>query len=105
MASKATATIALILSLNLLFFSMTTNAVYLCGDVDVSVCGGPGLLGAIIPILPIFGDACCKAINECIAKEQHACFCGYCNLLNLDVTVRLNLLGICANVNADVCVA
>ncbi|XWS61969.1 hypothetical protein CRYUN_Cryun07bG0170400 [Craigia yunnanensis] len=93
MASKASATIALLLSLNLLFFSManaTDVQLSACANIDVNACfsllGGLGLTK---------GCACCGVIANLVQLDAEVCLCA---LINANILGLVNL----AAVNLDI---
>ncbi|XVE57681.1 hypothetical protein DITRI_Ditri04bG0109100 [Diplodiscus trichospermus] len=95
MASKSLATIALLLSLNLIFFSMANADIQLteCPNYDVNVCVNVlGLLGGGLTK----DGSCCRLIANLVAAEAEVCLCAIvkANILgiSLDVSAQLQLL-------------
>ena len=98
MASKASATIALLLSLNLLFFSMANASVQLdaCVDIDVNACF-VGLLGGLSLTK---GCACCGVIDNLIQLDAQVCLCA---LINADIFGLVNLAAVNLNILLATC--
>ncbi|GMJ00387.1 Auxin-Induced in Root cultures 1 [Hibiscus trionum] len=96
MASKASAAIAIILSLNLLFFSMANADIVTlneCPNHDVNVCVGVlGLGGSLTGNGP-----CCSLLSNLVALDAEVCLCAIVNanilgIVVVDAPVQLNLL-------------
>ncbi|KAL4385509.1 hypothetical protein GQ457_15G010230 [Hibiscus cannabinus] len=96
MASKASAAIVLLLSLNLVFFSMANAELITlkeCPNHDVNVCvnvlGHGGILTGSGP--------CCSLLSTLVAADAQVCLCAIvkANILGavvVDVTVQLIVL-------------
>ncbi|KDP25653.1 hypothetical protein JCGZ_20809 [Jatropha curcas] len=87
MASRAVASIALLLSLNLLFFNMTSAATCPIDALKLKVCAD--VLG-IIKIPP--NQQCCSLLGNLVALEAGACLC---------TAIKANVLGLNLNVPLD----
>ncbi|KAK8484131.1 hypothetical protein V6N13_096105 [Hibiscus sabdariffa] len=97
MASKASAAIALLLSLNLLFFSMANADIITlkeCPNYDVNVCVNVLGLGGIL--IGTSGP-CCSLLSTLFTADAQVCLCAIvkANILGVvvvDATAELNLL-------------
>ncbi|PIA49818.1 hypothetical protein AQUCO_01300511v1 [Aquilegia coerulea] len=95
MGSKTQASAALFLSLNLIFFAMSTYATTLptcsIGAPSLSVCSD--LLGILIAIPP---HPCCTLIDGLDDIEAAVCLCNAIKAkvagINLNLTVSINLI-------------
>ncbi|KAE8671546.1 hypothetical protein F3Y22_tig00111942pilonHSYRG00010 [Hibiscus syriacus] len=100
MASKASAAIALLLSLNLLFFSMTdaliTGTLTQCPGTDLNVCVNVlpfGILGGGLTQ----GSPCCALLGNLVAADAELCLCAMVKFqifgfLSLNIDADLNVL-------------
>ncbi|KDP25657.1 hypothetical protein JCGZ_20813 [Jatropha curcas] len=87
MASRGVASIALLLSLNLLFFNMVSATTCPIDALKLKVCAN--VLG-IIQIPP--NQPCCSLLGNLVALEAAACLC---------TAIKANVLGLNLNVPLD----
>ncbi|KDP25658.1 hypothetical protein JCGZ_20814 [Jatropha curcas] len=87
MASRATASIALLLSLNLVFFSMVSATTCPIDALQLKVCAN--VLG-IIQIPP--NEPCCSLLGNLVALEAGVCLC---------TAIKANILGLNLNIPLD----
>ncbi|XP_012076262.2 14 kDa proline-rich protein DC2.15 [Jatropha curcas] len=89
MASRAVASIALLISLNLLFFNMVTAATGTCpvDALKLKLCAN---VWGIIQIPP--NQPCCSLLGNLVALEAAACLC---------TAIKVNVLGLNLNVPLD----
>ncbi|XP_065858879.1 14 kDa proline-rich protein DC2.15-like [Euphorbia lathyris] len=87
MATKSVASIAILLTLNLLFFTMVSSAKCPTDALKFKVCAN--VLG-LIQIPP--NEKCCSLISGLIAADAALCLC---------TAIKANVLGINVNVPLD----
>ncbi|KAJ4822319.1 hypothetical protein Tsubulata_043882 [Turnera subulata] len=95
MASKSLATIALLLSLNLLFFSMVSAKSNTCPKDTLKVGLCANVLGGLVKVLIGQPHPCCSLVKGLVDLDAAVCLC---------TVIKADLLGIKLRVPVDLSV-
>ncbi|WCJ25956.1 Bifunctional inhibitor/lipid-transfer protein/seed storage 2S albumin superfamily protein [Euphorbia peplus] len=99
MATKSVASIALLLSLNLLFFTMVSSAKCPVDALKFKVCAN--VLG-LIQLPP--NEKCCSLLGDLLAVDAALCLCTAikANVLGIDINLPIDLSLLLNQCNKDV---
>ncbi|KAJ4822321.1 hypothetical protein Tsubulata_043884 [Turnera subulata] len=95
MASKSLATISLLLSLNLLFFSMVSAESNTCPRDTLKIGACANVLGGLVKVLIGQPHPCCTLVQGLVDLDAAVCLC---------TVIKADLLGIKLRVPVDLSV-